>query len=277
MKSEHAEAFLKSAYDEVKNLSDKDTWVEDLKANATTGVVPSQWAFKVKADSEGRPIRHKGRVVLRGDLQEDDGLDNYSPVSGWPAVRVFLMLAYLMKWVTITIDFSNAFAQSDLPKENPVWMHIPRGFRSTLGSDHCLKLQKSLYGHKRAPQLWFKHVGKAFKKLGLTQSKCDECLWHGKDLVLITCVDDCGTCAPTRERIDEFNEVVVQDCKTSFFLVKNAILPRRTRSHDRVRKILVKTHANNKQPPKAKAQPGKVMGKQQRLDLSSEEDDSETK
>ena len=40
------------------------------------------------------------------------------------------MLAYLMKWVTITIDFSNAFVQSDLPKENPVWMHIPSGFRS---------------------------------------------------------------------------------------------------------------------------------------------------
>ena len=37
------------------------------------------------------------------------------------------------------------------------------------------------------------------------------------------------------------------------------------------------THANNKQPPKVKAQPAKVMGKQQRLDLSSEEDDSETK
>ena len=42
MKSEHAEAFLKSARDEVKNLSDKDTWVEDLKANAATlqSVVP---------------------------------------------------------------------------------------------------------------------------------------------------------------------------------------------------------------------------------------------
>ena len=171
MKSEHAEAFLKSAYDEVKNLSDKDTWVEDLKANATTGVIPSQWVFKVKVDSEGRPIRHKGRVALRGDLQEDDGLDNYSPVSGWPAVRVFLMLAYLMKWVTITIDFSNAFVQSDLPKENPVWMHIPRGFRSTLGSDYCLKLQKSLHGHKQAPQLWCKHVGKAL----ITCNRCIKC------------------------------------------------------------------------------------------------------
>ena len=37
------------------------------------------------------------------------------------------------------------------------------------------------------------------------------------------------------------------------------------------------THANNKQNPNVKAQPAKVMGKQQRLDLlnSSEEDDSE--
>ena len=77
MKSEHAEAFLKSACDEVKNLTDKDTRMEDLKTNATNGVIPNQWVFKLKADSEGRPIRHKGRVASRGDLQEDDGLDNY--------------------------------------------------------------------------------------------------------------------------------------------------------------------------------------------------------
>ena len=33
MKSEHAEAFLKSAYDEVKNLSDKNTWVDNRSAS----------------------------------------------------------------------------------------------------------------------------------------------------------------------------------------------------------------------------------------------------
>ena len=83
-------------------------------------------------------------------------------------------------------------------------MHAPRGCRSTNGPTCCLKLKKSLCGHARAPELWFKHSSEAFKKMGLKQSKFDECLWCGENIMLVQHVDDCGASAPKQEHIDEF-------------------------------------------------------------------------
>ena len=57
---------------------------------------------------------------------------------------------------------------------------------------------------KEAPKLWSKHCAKVLKKLGMKQSKHDECLWHGIDAMVVQCVDDCGISAPTREKIDQF-------------------------------------------------------------------------
>ena len=204
MASPYRQEFVESAQRELDELVDKETWYEDLKDNATTGVVPCKWVFRIKRTSDGTIRKFKGRIVLRGDLQKDTGEDNFSPVAAWPTVRGFLVISVILGWITTSIDFSNAFVQSYLPADNPVWMAIPRGYRSTKGPAYCLKLVKSLYGHKNAPILWFKHSAKAFKKLGLYQSKYDECLWYGKDIMVVQYVDDCGISAPTQERIDKF-------------------------------------------------------------------------
>ena len=204
MASPYKEQFIESARVEIQELVDKGTWYEDLKSNVTNKIVPCRWVFRVKRTSEGVVKKYKGRLVLRGDLQEDSGLSNFSPVAAWPTVRSFLMISIVRGWITASIDFSNAFVQSDLPDDDPVWMHIPRGFVSTKGPEYCLKLVKSLYGHKRAPQLWFNHSSKAFKKLGMKQSQYDECLWFGENIMVVQYVDDCGISAPTQQRIDEF-------------------------------------------------------------------------
>ena len=68
-----------------------------------------------------------------------------------------------------------------------------------------MKLIKSLYGHKKAPRYWFEYITNVFKKLGLVQSKYDECLWYrGKDLMVVMYIDDCGVSAPTQDIIDDF-------------------------------------------------------------------------
>ena len=205
MASPYREQFLEAAQEEIQALVDKGTWMEDLKSNATTRIIPCTWVLRIKRSSDGQTIkRFKGRLCLRGDLQEDNGESNYSPVAAWSTVRVFLIVSAIKGWVTTTIDFSNAFVQSYLPEGEPVWMHIPRGYRSTLGSQYCLRLVKSLYGHRRAPQLWFKHAATAFRKLGLVQSEYDECLWYGPDIMVVQYVDDCGISAPNHKRIDKF-------------------------------------------------------------------------
>ncbi len=144
MASPYKYQFLESAQNEVEELVKKETWYEDLKSNATTGVIPCKWVFRIKRTSDGTIRKFKGRVVLRGDLQEDTGEDNYSPVAAWPTVRSFLVMSVILGWVTTSIDFSNAFVQSELPEDKPVWMAVPRGFISTKGHEYCLRLRKSL-------------------------------------------------------------------------------------------------------------------------------------
>ncbi len=205
MASPYRKEFLAAADVEIDQLVEKETWFEDLKSNATTKIIPSQWVFRIKRSSDGTTIKKfKARICLRGDLQEDKGLSNYSPVASWISVRSFLVISAIRNWVTISIDFSNAFVQSKLPADDPVWMHVPRGYKSTKGPNYCLKLVKSLYGHKRAPLLWFNHSSEAFKRLGLTQSKHDECLWYGDEIMVVQYVDDCGISAPNQARIDQF-------------------------------------------------------------------------
>ena len=173
MASPYKEEFLKAAKIKIQALVDKGTWTEDLKINATTKIIPCQWVFRIKRDSMGNFKKAKARIVVRGDLQEEDGKDNTSPVAAWSTVRTFLVLTFIAGWITTTIDFSNAFVQSHLPDDMPVWMHVPRGYTSTKGPDYCLRLIKSLYGLRAAPKLWFEYSTDAFKKLGLQQSKFD--------------------------------------------------------------------------------------------------------
>ena len=83
-------------------------------------------------------------------------------------------------------------------------MEVPKGYKSTKGTNCCLRLVKSLCGHVAAPKLWFNHSSKAFTTLGLKQSSYDECLWYGDNIMVVQHVDDCGISAPTQQMIDTF-------------------------------------------------------------------------
>ena len=107
---------------------EKNTRVEDLHINATTKIIPGTREFRIKRTPDGEFKKAKAQWVLRGDLMEHKGRDNFSPVAAWSTVRLFLVFSYIMGWITTTVDFSNAFVQSTLPDDEPVWTHLPRGF-----------------------------------------------------------------------------------------------------------------------------------------------------
>jgi Reverse transcriptase (RNA-dependent DNA polymerase) len=80
-----------------------------------------------------------------------DDLETFVPVVQWSTVRFFLVLAMTLGWKTVSVDWANAFIQSKL--EEPIFVHLPREFSSTLGPNTCLKLKKSLYGISIASRL----------------------------------------------------------------------------------------------------------------------------
>jgi predicted RNA binding protein YcfA (HicA-like mRNA interferase family) len=163
-------------------------------------VLPSQWVFKRKRTPDGNIKSYKGRTVARGDLEEGV-FDTYAPVVAWSNVRFFLVLSLILKWNTCSIDFSSAFVQAKL--EKAVWLHLPRGFKSTWTGKTCLKLNKSIYGLSVAPKLWHEHLFKALEQDGFVPSKYDPCLLFKKGMMLVVYVNDVGIAAKGPEYVDD--------------------------------------------------------------------------
>jgi Reverse transcriptase (RNA-dependent DNA polymerase) len=101
---------------------------------------------------------------------------------------------------TRCIDFSNAFVQAKL--DDPIYIHLPRGFHSTDGTNTCLCLEKSLYGIAQAPRLWFDHLKAKLEDNGFTQSTLDPCLFYSKEIILVCYVGDIIMAARDKSKLD---------------------------------------------------------------------------
>jgi Reverse transcriptase (RNA-dependent DNA polymerase) len=68
-----------------------------------------------------------------------------------------------------------------------------------------LKLQKSLYGSRYAPHHWYEHLrSKLIQGLWCTQSKCNQCLFYGQDILIGIYVDDVIVVARTKNTLNDF-------------------------------------------------------------------------
>ena len=115
-----------------------------------------------------------------------------------------MIYALSQQWVMVCIDFSNAFVQAKL--KEPIWIHIPPGFKSTSSEPTCLRLLKSLYGLTIAPRLWYEKLIEALLEDGFKKSNYDKCFFMKPDMLLFIWVDDCGIVAPTMTLVDAFIE-----------------------------------------------------------------------
>ena len=204
--------WLESMLVEITSLESKEAWDEVFTDEARTRILPGTWVFRRKRNPDGMITKFKAWYCVRGDLQEDDS-PTYAPVVAWSSVRIFLVLTMTMGWYTCSIDFSNAFVQAVL--EEPIWIHLPRGFLSGLsrlsgGARTCLRLKKSLYGTKFAPRLWYQHLFRTLvDDLGFCQSDHDSCLLTKKDMILVVFVDDAGIGSKRKEDADNLVQQLV--------------------------------------------------------------------
>ena len=82
-------------------------------------------------------------------------LNYYSPVVKWSTVRLMSILQFIIGLQSKSTDFPNAFAQADITSGEPVFIELPRDFRSDGGQhDVVLKLKKIIYGQAKAARLW---------------------------------------------------------------------------------------------------------------------------
>jgi hypothetical protein len=194
--------WITAARAEIAVLEANNTWIEVLKSSAKGKIIPGTWVFRRKRTPDGEIKKYKARFCCRGDLLDDES-NTFAPVVHWPTVRVLLILALIFGWETCSIDFDSAFVQASL--KDPVWIHVPRGFRSkdSNGDDTCLKLEKSLYGLNIAPRLWYEHLTSAILELGFQRSSYDQCLFFQENIMIAVYVDDCGIAASDQKHIEK--------------------------------------------------------------------------
>ena len=191
----------KAATNAIASLEEKGTWEEVSIDQAQGTILPGTWVFRRKRAPTGHVIKHKARYCVRGDLQEVHD-DTFTPVVAWSTICMVLVFAVAQDWPLICVDFSNAFVQATL--NSPVWIHLPRGYKSTKSHPTCLRLKKSLYGLVVAPKLCSEMLFKAFRDDEFAQSENDPCLFLKPNMVAFTYVDDCGIATPTMKEIDGF-------------------------------------------------------------------------
>ncbi|XP_074352312.1 uncharacterized protein LOC141691472 [Apium graveolens] len=212
-----------------KTATTQDRWVsamnselDALELNETRDKVPlpagkiaigCKWIFKTKYKADGSIDKHKGRLVILGCHQKpgEDFSEIFAHVVKLTTVRTLLAVAAKENWFTFQMNVSNAFLHVEL-SEN-VYMKLPQGY-NTVGSrlttnmvvtkspSHMVcKLNKSLYGLRQAPRLWFFKLSSTLLQLGYKQSKADSSLFSYHTLntitVVLVFVDDLlisGTC-----------------------------------------------------------------------------------
>ena len=118
-------------------------------------------------------------------------------------MRLMLILQCILGLQSQSIDFKNDFSQAYIPSGEPVFIELPRDFKSDGGQhDVVLKLKKSLYGQAKAARLWYEKFRNGLLERGFVMSKVDSCLFMSKNVICVVYVDDCIFWASSQSEID---------------------------------------------------------------------------
>jgi hypothetical protein len=154
--------------------------------------IDTRWVFAVKRDSNGKIIRHKARLVVKG-FQQKEGIDyneTFSPTVKIKSLKILLAIAAQQDLEIKQLDFNTAFLNASLSED--IYVKTPEGYYNK--PDKVLKLNKALYGLKQAPREWWLELDKFLKSLGYNSSSIDECLYvkhvNNKTIYLPLYVDD---------------------------------------------------------------------------------------
>jgi histone deacetylase 1/2 len=179
--------------DEFQALIRNNTW-HLVPPRDDLNIIDCKWVFKLKKKFDGTIDCHKAHLVAKG-FKQKYGLDydeTFSLVVKPTTIRLLLSLAVTRGWSIRQIDIQNAFLHGFLNED--VYMRQPPGFVDSQYPNYLCKLDKSLYGLKRAPRAWFSRLSSKLIDLGFSPSKADVSLFifnkEGVQIYMLIYVDD---------------------------------------------------------------------------------------
>eukprot|EP00253_Pinus_taeda_P029027 PITA_29027 len=174
--SEDGKLSKEAMVDEMASLHKNESW--DL-VELSTGRKPigNKWVFKKKTNAEGKVEKYKALLVAKGYSQVPriDFGDIFSPVTKVTSIRLRLSLAASFDFGVEQMDGKKTFLHGDLEEE--IYMKQLEGFVVKGKKELACKLNKSLYGLKQSPRMWYQKFDTFIWGLGFTRSKEDHCVY----------------------------------------------------------------------------------------------------
>jgi Reverse transcriptase (RNA-dependent DNA polymerase) len=132
-------------------------------------ILRSNLVLKAKRDTAGAIIKYKARLVAGGDAQVHghDFDQSYAPDAVFTVVLGILSIASRENRVVHSLDVSNVFVRASLAEV--VYVHPPKILADRFGSK-IMKLNKALYGLKKAPLSWHLYLEKIFDTVNIIKA-----------------------------------------------------------------------------------------------------------
>jgi hypothetical protein len=187
-------------------LPDRDKWIsamkeelESLRRHGTYKLtdlpsgrraVESKWVFKIKRDSEGKPIHCKARLVTQGFTQRK-GLDfqeTFAPVARMTSQRMVIAIAAAEGLELFQTDVANTYLNGVI--DTQIYMRQPTGFEDKHYPNLVWELLKGLYSLKQVGNIWNAAIHSYILEIGFIRTSADFCVYTitflGGDRMIIT-------------------------------------------------------------------------------------------
>jgi hypothetical protein len=194
---------------EIKSIMRNNTW-KLVACPPGKKVIGSRWTYKLKHSS-----LHKARFVAKGYLQRPgfDFDETFAPVARFATIRTLLAIAAGLGLRLHRMDVKMVFLYRDLDEE--IYVEQPEGYVIPGQEDLVLLLTKSLYGLKKARNVWFRTITSELVKLGHCKCESDHGIWvklgpDGKRTYIILYVDDLITSEDDDELVNLKRELSIR-------------------------------------------------------------------
>jgi hypothetical protein len=157
-------------------------------------VVTSKWVYKIKHTTDRSVDKYKARFIAIGFSQKggEDYDETFSLIARYTSIRAIISLVTSMGWSLHQMDVKPSFLNGAFEEE--VYIEQPQGFEVHSRDTHVCRLNKSLYGLKKAPRAWYARIDNYLTRLGFSKIHADPNLYYkvvnNAPVIILLYVDD---------------------------------------------------------------------------------------
>jgi len=203
--SSERDKWIIAATDEIASLEANKTWTLD-EAPIKQRVLAGKWVFKFKRGANGEILRYKARWVAKG-YEQQYGVDydqTFASVVKPMSYKSLFAVAAALDLEIEQMDVKTAFLYGAV--EENIYIQQPEGFDDNSG--RVCKLNKSLYGLKQSPRVWYKLLSSFLASQGFQALDADLSVFYKDSTFIAAYVDDLLIIGPDKLAIQDIKKAL---------------------------------------------------------------------